>query len=156
MKHDDAELLRLYVEQGSQGAFRQIVERHTPRVYAICYRRLHDSQLAEDALQQVFLDLARQAGRIEPGPLEGLLALNLTPVAVRKRLMRALAQLRERMGESGGGLTLSLVAGLLGNVDQPLPPPGLASRVASYILSHRAASSAGATGAIPKLKPILP
>jgi RNA polymerase sigma factor (sigma-70 family) len=74
MRPSDAQLLQEYARQGSQSAFRELVKRHTKLVYSICYRKLHDEHLAEDATQQVFLDLASQAGRTLPGPVDGFLA----------------------------------------------------------------------------------
>lgn len=57
----DSQLLRQFVEEHSQAAFRQIVERHTAWLYSVCLRRLGDSALAEDATQAVFLALAQRA-----------------------------------------------------------------------------------------------
>ncbi len=58
---DDQELLRRYVESGSEGAFAKIVERHRDWVYSVCVRRLGDPHGAEDAAQAVFMALAQKA-----------------------------------------------------------------------------------------------
>lgn len=57
----DGQLLRQYVEAGSEAAFSQIVKRHLNLVYAVCRRETEDAALAEDITQVVFLLLARKA-----------------------------------------------------------------------------------------------
>jgi RNA polymerase sigma factor (sigma-70 family) len=60
--HDDAELLRQYVEQRSEAAFASLVQYHLPLVYAAALRRVgNDAHLAQDVAQTVFADLARKA-----------------------------------------------------------------------------------------------
>ena len=61
---NDDTLLREYTETGSPTAFRELVERHLPLVYSAARRRLPDPHLAEDVAQQVFVLLARKAGRL--------------------------------------------------------------------------------------------
>src|SRR5438128_10067962 len=63
---DDMRLLRLFTEQGDQGAFSALVSRHMSWVYSACCRGLKDRHLAEDAAQAVFLTLARRAKTISP------------------------------------------------------------------------------------------
>jgi DNA-directed RNA polymerase specialized sigma24 family protein len=59
---DDAELLRRYIENQSEAAFAELVERHLGFVYAVAARRLgFDKHLAEDVTQKVFIDLACKA-----------------------------------------------------------------------------------------------
>jgi RNA polymerase sigma factor (sigma-70 family) len=58
----DGELLRQFVSERSESAFRELVERHQQMVFATCRRGLagnHD--LARDAAQSVFLVLAEKA-----------------------------------------------------------------------------------------------
>src|SRR3989440_8940127 len=57
-------LLRLYAENGDEGAFSKLVSRHMSWVYSACCRGLKDRHLAEDAAQAVFLILARRAKTI--------------------------------------------------------------------------------------------
>ena len=59
---DDQQLLRRFVEDGSQIAFTELVARHVNLVFSAALRRTNgDEQLAKDVTQQVFTDLARKA-----------------------------------------------------------------------------------------------
>jgi RNA polymerase sigma factor (sigma-70 family) len=62
----DAQLLGYFVEQGNEAAFEALVRRHAPMVHGVCRRLLHHAQDAEDAVQVVFLVLARKAGSVRP------------------------------------------------------------------------------------------
>lgn len=44
-------------QQGDQGAFRELFEQHHRRVYALCLRLLAEPSHAEDACQEVFVQL---------------------------------------------------------------------------------------------------
>lgn len=58
----DAELLRRFVEERSETAFTDLVQRHLPLVRATALRRVGgDAHAADDVTQQVFVDLARKA-----------------------------------------------------------------------------------------------
>jgi len=61
---DDYEDLRAYSVERSEEAFRNLVERYSPMVYRTCIRRLREPNLAEDAVQAVFLVLAQKAGTL--------------------------------------------------------------------------------------------
>jgi len=65
---DDGKLLTLYVRDGSEAAFGQIVTRHRALVYATCLREIGSPSQAEDAAQVVFLLLSRKSKRLRPGP----------------------------------------------------------------------------------------
>lgn len=63
----DAQLLCEFVRQGSQAAFRAIVERHTDFVYSAALRQVESSAAAADIAQGVFTDLARKAVSLTRG-----------------------------------------------------------------------------------------
>src|SRR4051812_27623213 len=64
MKHE-AELLRTFAEEGSQEAFAELVRLKVDLVFAAALRQTGgDAALAQDGTQQVFLVLARDAGRL--------------------------------------------------------------------------------------------
>ena len=57
----DQELLRQFVESGSEAAFQSLVERHINLVFATALRRLRDTGTAQEITQNVFVALARKA-----------------------------------------------------------------------------------------------
>jgi DNA-directed RNA polymerase specialized sigma24 family protein len=62
---DTNQLLREYVETGSEPAFREIVSRYVDLVYSVALRKLGGHEhLACDVVQTVFTDLARKAWRL--------------------------------------------------------------------------------------------
>jgi len=62
---NDSELLRRYVEEGSEGAFSQLVHEHLNLVYSAALRKTNgDGPLAEDVSQAVFTELARKSPRL--------------------------------------------------------------------------------------------
>jgi RNA polymerase sigma factor (sigma-70 family) len=58
---EDFDLLREYVANQSETAFRTLVERHVDMVYATALRQVGDAHLAEEATQAVFIALAKKA-----------------------------------------------------------------------------------------------
>lgn len=65
---EDAELLRRYVEEKSEPAFAEIVQRHLDLVYAAALRRAGgDAHAAADVAQQVFIQVARRAASLSRG-----------------------------------------------------------------------------------------
>jgi RNA polymerase sigma factor (sigma-70 family) len=62
----DADLLRLYARQASQAAFSALVARHLDLVYAAALRQVRSPDLARDVAQTVFIELAREAGKLRP------------------------------------------------------------------------------------------
>lgn len=67
MTHHD--LLRQYVDHGSEDAFTELVRRHLAIVYSSALRQMRDAHQAEDVTQAVFTSFARCAGRIGPKTL---------------------------------------------------------------------------------------
>jgi len=64
---NDSQLLRSYVEEGSEEAFQQLVCENIGLVYGVALRYLNgDGSLAEDACQVVFQSLARKATSLDP------------------------------------------------------------------------------------------
>jgi RNA polymerase sigma factor (sigma-70 family) len=62
----DHDLLRRYLQEGAQDAFGELVRRHVDLVYSAARRQVRSTQLAEEVAQSVFVDLARNAGRLRP------------------------------------------------------------------------------------------
>jgi RNA polymerase sigma factor (sigma-70 family) len=69
----DSDLLRKFVAQRDQDAFRQIVDRHIDMVYSAAVRQSAGSNLADDVTQAVFIVLAKKAHRIDGTTLAGWL-----------------------------------------------------------------------------------
>jgi RNA polymerase sigma factor (sigma-70 family) len=61
---DDMELLRDYVRNHSEQAFRTLVERHIDLVYSVALRQTQQPQLAQDVTQAVFIVLVEKAATI--------------------------------------------------------------------------------------------
>src|SRR5437868_4135886 len=58
------ELLKSYAARRDPEAFAQIVEQYQRFIFAICRRRMHRQADVEDAVQEVFLRLTQQAGKL--------------------------------------------------------------------------------------------
>lgn len=109
---EDAELLRRYVDEKSETAFAEFVQRHVDFVYACALRRVGgDAHFAKDVTQQVFVAAARDARRLVQHPvLSGWLfstTRNAAAQLVRtERRRHAREQLAEAMNihESDGTL----------------------------------------------------
>ena len=61
----DAVLLDDWAGAGCETSFRRLVERHAGLVFCTARRIVQDTPLAEDVAQQVFLHLAREAGKLD-------------------------------------------------------------------------------------------
>ncbi len=95
---EDRQLLEAFVRDQSDQAFRQIVELHGRWIFAAAYRQLHDSHLAQDAAQVVFILLARRAGAIPPGPrLSGWL-FNTLQYTVKNMLRARKSRVKHEQG----------------------------------------------------------
>ncbi len=66
---NDAQLIREFVEQRSDRAFRSLVERHLPLVLGTARRITQSNALAEEIAQAVFILLARKAPGLGSGTL---------------------------------------------------------------------------------------
>lgn len=60
----DRDLIRAFALDRSEAAFAALMARHGPMVRAVCRRALRDHHLADDAVQAVFVVLARRAGSV--------------------------------------------------------------------------------------------
>ena len=67
----DIQLLREYAEEKREGAFRELVARHTDFVYSAALRQVNSPDLACDVAQGVFTDLARKARSVAEKRPEG-------------------------------------------------------------------------------------
>jgi RNA polymerase sigma factor (sigma-70 family) len=85
-------LLREYVERRSEAAFAELVRRHVDLVYSAAVRMVHDTHLAEDVTQRVFIALVQNARPLtERSVLSGWLhrtTQNLAANAVRSEVRR--------------------------------------------------------------------
>ena len=103
---DSWKLLEDYVENGSETAFRELVSRYINLVYSTAVRLVDsDTHLAEDVVQTVFMDLARQARALSKDVmLGGWLHRHTCFVAAKAMRSNRRRQFRERqaveMGES--------------------------------------------------------
>lgn len=61
----DAELLRAYVANGSEEAFRQLVERHAGLVYSAARRQCPFGEAAQDVAQAVFVEFSGKAAQLD-------------------------------------------------------------------------------------------
>jgi len=69
---DNQQLLAEYVDSGSETAFRELVSRYLNLVYSTAVRLVNgDTHRAEDVIQTVFADLARQARSLSSGVMLG-------------------------------------------------------------------------------------
>src|SRR6266511_4224575 len=65
----DNQLLERYARQGSESAFRELVERHINLVHSAALRESRgNASLAEDIVQAVFTELARHAFKLARHP----------------------------------------------------------------------------------------
>ena len=96
---EDMQLLRAYVEQGSEDAFKTILDRHLNLVYSTALRQVRDPVLASEVTQTTFIILARKAGSLGSGTiLAGW--LYRTAQFAASRALRTEARRRERETEA--------------------------------------------------------
>src|SRR5215469_8376877 len=94
----DNEFLAEYAHSGSEGAFRELVNRHINLVYSAAVREARgDASLAEDITQAVFTELARQAAQLVSHPaLSGWLYTCVRRTAANVRRSEERRQRREQ------------------------------------------------------------
>jgi RNA polymerase sigma factor (sigma-70 family) len=93
----DLELLRCYANEGSELAFRELVNRHVNVIHSAVLRQVGgDAHLAQDIVQRVFISLARKAKTL-PAPT---IVLGWLYTAARLEAARALrTEIRRRQRE---------------------------------------------------------
>jgi RNA polymerase sigma factor (sigma-70 family) len=94
----DRDLLQRVSQRREADAYATLLQRHGPMVLAVCRRILKDAHLAEDAFQETFLLLARQAGAIMHPELLGSW---LYRVAHRIAMHARVRTQRQRARETG-------------------------------------------------------
>ncbi|MBN1669634.1 MAG: sigma-70 family RNA polymerase sigma factor [Kiritimatiellae bacterium] len=110
----DQARLRAFVQNGSEDAFRQIVENYTGLVYSAAYRYLGDRHLAEDAVQSTFIVLARKAGKLEKRVMLGSW-LYRTVSLVCGHMVRS--EVRRRRRETVAAAATDLTGAIRGEVE---------------------------------------
>ncbi len=97
MNPSDSDLLRSYVEEGSETAFAEVVRRHLGLVHGAAVRLLDgDLAAAADVAQGVFIDLARKAGSlVMHGSVAGWLHTSTRFEAAKHRRSEARRSTRE-------------------------------------------------------------
>lgn len=88
MEPDDEALVQ-NAQQGDADAFRELVERHSNRVFRLCWRITGDEASAEDAVQETFLRVYRSLHRFDARSRFGTwlhrIAVNTAVEIMRKR-----------------------------------------------------------------------
>lgn len=124
---DDHQLLTAWRAHRSEEAFRALVERYSGLVHGVALRKLGQRPLAEEAAQNVFVTLARKAGKLRgTGGLAGWLHKTavLEAAALRRRESRYQRRLKQIAPESASGTEpdpSSMAAPLLDDALQALP-----------------------------------
>jgi RNA polymerase sigma factor (sigma-70 family) len=98
----DAQLLRDYAENGEEGAFAEIVARHTSLVYSAALRQAGSPDVAAEVAHLVFIALAREArqlaARLAPdASLAGWLCRSARNISLNHRRGEFRRQSRERL-----------------------------------------------------------
>src|SRR6266566_8111594 len=95
---NDNQLLQDYASNGSERAFRDLVERRINLVHSAAFREARgDASLADDITQAVFTELARKAPRLARHPaLAGWLYTCVRRMAANVRRSERRRHLREQ------------------------------------------------------------
>lgn len=112
---DDIQLLRVYVAEDSQEAFRVLLQRHVNLVYSVAMRKTGNAAMAEEVSQAVFILLFKKAATFKPHTiLSGWLyratcfAANDILKAERRRQLRE-QEVYETMQNTGGTTVWSAI-----------------------------------------------
>lgn len=151
--NDDAILLRRYVNEGSERAFTELVQRHVDLVYGAALRRTNgDLHRAAEVAQQVFTVLAREARKLTqhtvlPAWLHTATrnaALNLMIAEQRRKKREAEALALESVNNNGDAPDWERVRPLLDEAIDELSELDRAVVVLRF-LGHRPFAEIGAT-----------
>src|SRR5579884_370541 len=66
---DDMQLVQAYVTEGSEEAFKTILDRHVNLVYSTALRQVGNPDLASEVTQTTFIILAQKARSLGPGTI---------------------------------------------------------------------------------------
>lgn len=99
----ESELLEAFIGEGSEAAFNELIQQHVDLVYSAAVRITGNEQLAQDAVQFVFVALAKDARSVLPklkvgAPLSGW--LHTTARNVASKLVRTEVRRRAREKEA--------------------------------------------------------
>jgi RNA polymerase sigma factor (sigma-70 family) len=128
---DDAAFLRQYLDNGSQAAFAELVQRHLDLVYATALRKTRAHHRARDITQSVFTDLHRKAKSLAGRKsVAGWLYLSAQLAAMKLARQESRRERREQRAEEFGPtapeptvpIEWNRVAPLLDSVLVKLPP----------------------------------
>ncbi len=92
----DEDLVAIFVEEGDEKAFSEVVDRYADRIYRTALRIMHNPSDAEDVFQEVFLILATKAGTFRR---ESKFSTWLYMVALNTSYMRIRADKKYRSNE---------------------------------------------------------
>ncbi len=134
----DPDLFSAYLATRSEEAFRHLVDRYLPLVYASALRQLHDRHLAEDAAQAVFLVFIKKAPTLRPSTI--LPAWLLTTTRYVCQDARKLARRRQLHEQKAAAMSQSpIVTASDTTIDYSAITPYLDDALATLPESDRAA-----------------
>ncbi|MBV2361296.1 sigma-70 family RNA polymerase sigma factor [Thalassococcus sp. CAU 1522] len=115
---DEIEGLIARVAMGNREAFRRLYGRTSAKLFGICLRVLNDKELAEEALQEVYVTIWRKAGMYREGvasPMTWLITLARNAAVDRRRRIGGLpldgdGQAIERLRDPAPGPEAQAVA----------------------------------------------
>ena len=114
----DQQLVRDYAERQSEEAFAELVHRYVDLIYSAALRMVHDTHLAEDVTQSVFMALAQNAHKLgNQSTLSGWLhrtARNIAAQTVRSDVRRRPVQQQVKRAALVQALRSAIEAGAPG------------------------------------------